>query len=143
MKTLFCILFWLFSFIINFGLNKIKLKFWYIFLPMLLLIPMVFTIDIVVVKILNIKTTHNYREIGESIIIASGMLTLLFFARITFPEALDSLIKFHKTYNAQNIDRFPISFFVYQRDKIILGLKIILFLGYLFIIYEIFFNRNN
>ena len=59
----------------------------------------------------------------------------------TVPLLLDTVIDFHKTYNAQNINRFPISFFIYHRDKIILGFKII-FLGVLLMLYGICFKNK-
>lgn len=68
-----------------------------------------------VIKTFNIMMSDNFWNIVESMIAASGMLTLLFFTRITFLEALDSLINFHKVYNAQNIDRFPIRFCISER----------------------------
>lgn len=138
MKIFFYLLYSLVCIIISFGYNNIKIKFWYIFLPIFIIIPLDFLFTFLL-SIFKFQIKNTYDDISFSLIMGSGVITLVIWTTYTVPLMLDTLINFHKTYNAMNLNKFPISIFINYRDKIILGFKVIFCLGAFLMLYGIFF----
>ncbi|UKB85001.1 hypothetical protein LF887_05045 [Chryseobacterium sp. MEBOG06] len=75
-----------------------------------------------------------------------GVVALFFFSFFVLlfvDTILDSvLVRFHQTYNSQNIDRNPVRFFIGNVEKIKVGIKLLFFLGGFLVFYGICFGAS-
>jgi hypothetical protein len=110
---------------------------------MMMIIPLVLLIEFLLIKVFNLQTTNVYDEVSFSLIIGSLVLTNMLLVKHVVPLMLDQLIKFHKTYNAKNVNKLPIRLFVYQRNKIILAYNLVFLFGSFVMLYCLFFSKSN
>ncbi|MHC5375804.1 hypothetical protein ACYSNU_18800 [Enterococcus sp. LJL120] len=126
------------SIIINYLiLFKIPVVGKYIFLPPAIIIPITFLVA-AIMNIFQVVWTEDMRNTGISIIMTSGVFTIMCFAKAVIPFMFDIVIGFHKKYNQKNLHRFPISFFIKYQTQIIRVEYIIFFLGGIVMLYGVY-----
>lgn len=75
-----------------------------------------------------------------------GIISLFFFSFFVlfFVDTIvdNVLIRFHQTYNTQNLDRNPVKFVIRNADRIKFGIKLFFFLGGFIMYYGICFDTQ-
>lgn len=134
------IFFFLIGIVVNYLLLfKIKVNYKLIYLPIMIIVPLIFIWGIAMNQ-LSIPWTDELRNLGKSLILTSGVFTSMCFFKAFVPITMDMVLTFHKKHNAKNLDRFPISFFFKFRNQIILGYYVFAFIAGVIMLSGIYFG---
>lgn len=106
----------------------------------LLIIPLCLAIKLIT-DALYIEWSDEMSKLAKSVIISSGIVTLTsIMGTISGPTCVDRLLLFHKTYNAANIDRYPIKFFFKRKNWLLNFFRFGFFFSSIIMLYGAFWG---
>ena len=122
------------------GLAKLKvLKYLGLAIPLTLVVA---TLIMLLLKVLNYTPELQFKNTFFSVLMSVLTILLLNCMIIIGVYMLDRMIGFHQVHNANNLDRFPVSFVSKNHINIKTGIKVLFFLGSLLMFYGIWLGKK-